>query len=475
MIFVEARFFLFFLIVFAVHWALPRNMPRKVWLLLASQLFYAAWDWRFLSLIWISTVADYLIGRAMVGRPQGTRRVLLASSLAVNLGILGFFKYFNFFVDSAAKLIVHDFGLPTLDASAGDHPAGRDLLLYVPDPELHDRHLPQPSSSACRGPFSTTRSSSAFFPQLVAGPIVRAACEFLIPQLRQEALVSPTCASRFAVRLPSVHWLGFFKKACSSRTTSHVYRGLPLRQPERLYGDGRQRPGWPWLSYSDPDLLRLLRLLRHGDRPGAGLSSASDSLENFAAGPTSLRRSREFWRRWHISLSTWFRDYLYLPLGGNRGGPLFVARNLWAVFLLCGLWHGASWTFVVWGAYHGAFLVLERSLDPARLPRWLAHLYAPLVASCGFVIFRAPDLGTGLGFLGDMFRFTAGAGVEQAALWWSVLGGFVAVHVLLHRTELTRRVAALPHWAFFAAYGAAVALVLPWVAVGYRPFIYFQF
>ena len=179
-----------------------------------------------------------------------------------------------------------------------------------------------------------------------------------------------------------------------------------------------------------------------------------------------------------MSLSTWFRDYLYIPLGGSRMGAGRTAANLLTVFLLCGLWHGASWNFVLWGAFHGSFLALERRLPIHRLPAVLGWLYTLLVVNTGFVLFRAADLGTAATLFRGMLGFGThpSGGVESLpAAWWALVLGFLVVHAVARRTNPADAAAKAPGWAFAPAYGIAWALALPWVAVGYTPFIYFQF
>jgi alginate O-acetyltransferase complex protein AlgI len=188
---------------------------------------------------------------------------------------------------------------------------------------------------------------------------------------------------------------------------------------------------------------------------------------------------RDFWRRWHISLSTWFRDYLYIPLGGNRASGGRVAFNLFSVFLLCGLWHGAAWTFVVWGLIHGGFLALERRVPVERAPLALRHLYVVLVVCVAFVIFRsenmvrAHEMVTGLFGLSPVNAVLATPAPHPA--WWGLLAVFAAGHIVFARCSLEARLSWLPDWGFALGYGVVVALSVPWMVAGYRPFIYFQF
>jgi alginate O-acetyltransferase complex protein AlgI len=463
MLFTEMRFLVFFVLIFALYWATPRNGLRKLWLLIGSYAFYAAWDWRFLSLIMISTAVDFAVCLAMPGRSERNRRWLLGASLLVNLGILGFFKYYNFFVASAVDFSAW-LGLPL-----PPHSLSIVLPLGI---SFYTFQTLSYSIDVYRGRLAPTRSLLdfalfvSFFPQLVAGPIMRASS--FLPQLNSKRSFTEVAVRRHLL----LFLLGLVKKACVADHIAPVVDAI-FASPES-YGAASK-----WLA----SLLYSLQI--YCDFSGysdmaigcAGLLGYR-LVDNFAF-PYLSTSIREFWRRWHISLSTWFRDYLYVPLGGNRVSSLRVNLNLCTVFLLCGLWHGANLTFVIWGLYHGVFLVMERFVDTTRLPRWLGHLYVLLTVNTGFVLFRSPDLRTAFDFLSSMLYLQAPANrpldatVEPA--WWLLLLGFGVLHVLLHRHSLEHRLSNVPDWAFALGLGATAALVLPWVAVGYQPFIYFQF
>jgi len=462
MIFTELRFLLFFAVAFAVTWSLRGNTTRKAWLLACSYAFYAGWDWRFLALLWVSTGVDFAAGRLFAREPSPrVRRLGLAASLVSNLGILGLFKYYNFFVESAVDFTGW-LGLPlpatTLEIVL---PLGISFytfqtLSYTID--VYRRRLAPTDSLLDFALFV------AFFPQLVAGPIVRAS-EFL-PQL--------TRARRFAdvaVRAQLVLFLvGFVKKACVADGIAEVID--PVFADPAAYATATQ-----WLASVLYSIQIYCDFSGYTDMALASAGLLGYELtENFRA-PYLALGVRDFWRRWHISLSTWFRDYVYIPLGGDRVSSWRVARNLWAVFLLCGLWHGASWTFVLWGAWHGLFLVIERRVPAERLGAPLGHLYTLLVVVLGFVVFRSADLATAavlLKGLLDPGAWTA-AGEAVDPRWWLLVIAFAATHAWLAARPLEDRSAAVSDWIFAPAYGAAVALVLPWAAVGYQPFIYFQF
>jgi len=371
-----------FLLFFPVVWAAVRLAPvaLRPWVLLpASLLFYGWWDVRFLGLLLLTSTVDWAVGLGLARAQGPARRRLLALSVGLNLGALGVFKYLGFFsreLQAALGGIGLAVELPVLDLVL---PVGLSFytfqaMAYTVD--VYRREL-EPVRSLPR--FLLFIS---FFPQLVAGPIERAG--HLVPQL--QTLRGPT-RLQLAEGLQLVLW-GFFKKlVVADNLASLVEVGFDTRSPSGLevlvaaYA-------FTWQIYCDfsgySDIARgLAKWL------GVELMLNFD-LPFFAASPQDL------WRRWHISLSQWLRSYLYIPLGGNRHQP---ERNLLLTMLLGGLWHGANWTFLAWGAWHGLGLAFHRRLrgarpDPAAgLPLWLAVPLTFHFTMLGFVLFRAHDLG----------------------------------------------------------------------------------
>jgi alginate O-acetyltransferase complex protein AlgI len=463
MIFTDARFFFFFLVVLGVAFSLRRNGPRKLWLLLCSYAFYAAWDWRFLSLIVFSTAVDFTVGLALERTDAAVRRRrLLIVSLVANLGVLAIFKYLGFFVDEAVAF--SDWlGLPLArPALAIVLPMGISFytfqsLSYTID--VYRRNLAATRSVLDFSLFV------AFFPQLVAGPIVRAT-EFL-PQLARAPRPSEI---DFRPHL-ALFFVGYVKKACIADQLAAAID--PVFANPAAWTAASQ-----WLAGALYTLQIYCDFSGYSDMAIACAGMLGYRLAINFDFPYLAASVRDFWRRWHISLSTWFRDYLYLPLGGNRRGARRTAFNLFSVFLLCGLWHGASWNFLLWGAYHGAFLSLERWVPLRRLPAALGWLYTLVVVNAGFVLFRAADLATA----GIFFRSMAGLGTPAVAnpavlpyAWWGLVLAFFAVLGLARVFDPMARAAGMPWWRFAPAYGAAWALAFPWVALGHVPFIYFQF
>ncbi|MBL8857703.1 MAG: MBOAT family protein [Planctomycetes bacterium] len=467
MLFNEARFFVFFALAFAVHWALRTNGSRKAWLLLCSCAFYGAWDWRFLGLMAVSILIDYATGRALTTvSTTGARRAWLVLSLCANLGILGFFKYYGFFVDSATELL----------KSLGFETSERTLQIVLPvgisfftfqsmsyTIDVYRRGIEAVKS------FTDFALFVAFFPQLVAGPIVRAV-DF-IPQLATKRLWRDV-----EVRACLVLFLaGFIKKACIADNIAPTLDSV-FKDPSAFDAASN------WIA------LALYHVQIYCDFSGysdmaiaaAGLLGYKLTLNfNF---PYLTSNIAEWWRRWHISLSSWFRDYLYIPLGGNRRGSWRTFFNLYVVFLLCGLWHGANWNFLAWGAFHGTLLAVHRAWGDRHAPqqagsavvlaKWCATTLAVL---WGWLIFR----GEGATKTLAMFEIQLGlepGGTNHLDLWWvAFFASALLVHVLANRAVLREPIERVSNATFAVVYGCAWALTLPWLASGYTPFIYFQF
>ncbi|GIU83766.1 MAG: hypothetical protein KatS3mg008_0541 [Acidimicrobiales bacterium] len=365
MLFNSAEYFAFFLATLGAYWAL-RNRPRpRLWLLLsASYFFYGTFDWRFLGLLFVSTVVDYLAGRALGQEvdPHRRRQILLVS-IAVNLGILGFFKYFDFFYGSFAK-IAETFGLEAPEAVLRIVlPVGISFytfqsMSYTID--VYRRHVePEPD-------FVVFATYVAFFPQLAAGPIERA--KNLIPQLRSLPTRLSAAEAMIAVDLIL---LGLFRKVVVADNLSPLAADALSRTTVEL-GETVTRPVH-WSTILAGALLFILRV--YGDFAGYSALARGfakllgvDISRNFLR-PVWSRGHGELWRRWHVSLMNWFRDYVYIPLGGNRGGPLRTVRNIAVVFTITGLWHGASWSMVVWGWLLGLFVIVEYLMSRAGIVR----------------------------------------------------------------------------------------------------------
>ncbi|MFN0242859.1 MAG: MBOAT family O-acyltransferase [Planctomycetota bacterium] len=462
MIFTEPRFFLLFALCFAVYWSLRANGQRKVWLVLCSAVFYGAWDVRFLALMYVSVTLDYTFGR-MLDRPTRRRRAWLIGSIAVNLGILGTFKYLGWFVESAVAFgnwLGFEMHAPTLKLVL---PIGISFytfqsMSYTID--VYRRQLVAAKSYLDFAAFVT------FFPQLVAGPIVRAV-DFL-PQLHTQRAWLASEARGFV----TLFCIGYFKKVCIADNVSQTVDAVFSAPVE-----------WTALSNWIAAVLYAIQIYcdfsGYSDMAIALAGLLGYRLTTNFEFPYLAANITEFWRRWHVSLSTWFRDYLYIPLGGNRRGAGRTYWNLVVVFFLCGLWHGASWNFVVWGLLHGAFLVVHRSVSArsggARWPLPLGVAATWIAVVTAWVFFRGEGWAATRAMLAIQYGVAPGGSGALSAWWLVFAAACLAVHVAARRRVLGAAHARMNGWMYAVALGTALALLAPWIADGYQPFIYFQF
>jgi alginate O-acetyltransferase complex protein AlgI len=469
-IFSELIFFVFFAVTATVHWLLPTNEWRKRWLFVVSYFFYGYWDYRFLALIFASTCWDFATGIWLSKADDAARRrTLIALSVAVNLGILGFFKYYNFFVHSAVTALA-ELGIrvsePTLSVVL---PVGVSFFTFQSMSytiDVYRRKLEAERN------FLDFALYVAFFPQLVAGPIARAS--HFLPQLKSTRSLADI-DGRKALLLFAI---GYFKKACVADQIATAIDPL-FEQPAAFDAGSRV------LASALYSIQIYCDFSGYTDMAIAVAALLGYELATNFDAPYLSRNIREFWQRWHISLSSWLRDYLYVPLGGNRGGPWRVARNLMLTMLLGGLWHGANWTFVLWGFLHGLALTVHRFVVPARLKEgepstagkilsWAATF--GFVAFC-FTIFRCPDIATAWTLFTAPFRPSA---VEVSTLsrgWWAVILVLFGVHYAIRRYKgaFTTRARSAPDAVFYPAYGVGWALLLFMTPLSAEPFIYFQF
>jgi D-alanyl-lipoteichoic acid acyltransferase DltB (MBOAT superfamily) len=441
----------------------------------ASYLFYGWWDWRFLILIFVSSLADYIIGQRLhLSRGDRSRRVWLAASLGVNLGILGFFKYFNFFIDSFADLVAlfgMDPHVPTLRIVL---PVGISFytfqtLSYTLD--IYRRELEPTRNAAAFFAFVS------FFPQLVAGPIERA--RDLLPQFTRERRFDGALA-RDGLR--QMLW-GFVKKMVIADTVSpHV---------EAVYGNWAQHDGATVVLATFFFAVQIYcDFSGYSDIAIGTARLFGFSLRRNFAFPYFSRDIGEFWRRWHISLSSWFRDYVFIPLGGSRCGTARQIWNICVTFTVSGLWHGANWTFVIWGALNGLYYLplmlrgkqkqwtgnaAEGRLLPG-LREGAAMLLTFALTLLAWVFFRAESLTHALSLLGRIFG--SAWAVPDADRYGQALVVALAgllVEWLQRDKQHALDVSAWPvpvRWATYLAAGAAVVVL---GSFGSSEFIYFQF
>jgi alginate O-acetyltransferase complex protein AlgI len=473
MVFNSLHFVWFFIAVYALYRLLPHR-PQNWLLLIASYYFYAAWDWRFLGLLAASTVVDYTAARLLdAAASERKRRWFVAISLGFNLTLLGFFKYFNFFADSLQALFT-GMGMPldfvTIRVLL---PVGISFYTFVTMSyviDVYRREIP-----ATRN-FVDFAVFVAYFPHLVAGPILRASR--LLPQIAQSRQIT-TESIRDGLWLMT--W-GFFLKIFIADNLAPLANTIfePGSQPSgvnvllgvyafafQIYGD--------FAGYSN---------IARGTSKLMGI----ELMENFRF-PYLVRTPQDFWRHWHISLSTWLRDYLYIPLGGNRGGPSRTQRNLLITMLLGGLWHGAAWTFVLWGAYQGLLLVAYRRASGftafrrwtegrsavARATSWLVMFHLTCV---GWLIFRARDTAQIAELTGAILTSFDPGTIDMAGLLTPMVL-YLTPLLLVHAVEATHDdlliVPKLPVAVRYSVYAATFYLTMLFGNFGGSEFIYFQF
>ncbi|GHC00592.1 MBOAT family O-acyltransferase [Cerasicoccus arenae] len=484
MVFTSLTFILFLTLVFSLYWLLRRRSPQNFLILVASYVFYGWWDWRFLSLIVISSVIDFTSG-IMIDKSekQGVRRAWLTVSILANLGMLGFFKYFNFFASS----------LQTAAGSAGVHlgdmtldivlPVGISFYTFQTMSYTIDIYRRQMKSE--RDPIAFLAFVS-FFPQLVAGPIERASQ--LLPQFMADRKFSYPLA---AAGCREILW-GFFKKMVIADNMGLVVQSIYPRY------DDYSSP-WLWLATTAFAFQIYCDFSAYSHiAKGVSRLLGFELMRNFAY-PYFSQDIAEFWRRWHISLSTWFRDYVFIPLGGSRGPMRVVIINTIIVFSVSGLWHGAAWNYIIWGFLNGlAFLPMyiwpKKNKKKVRAddipggpglfpkPRVLLNMILMYVGmQVAWVFFASPTLSASLDILKRMFTVFSADNPALHPDSWSALKALLFIGGLVifewvqraHENPLTLDKIYRPlRWAIYTVMLWSCFYFLPRPD---SPFIYFQF
>lgn len=486
MSFASVVFFLFLPVVFCVHWLVPRRSWQNQVLLVASYLFYGWWDWRFCFLMLGSSLIDYTAG-LWIDREthQPTRKRILVCTLTANLLVLGFFKYFNFFSNS----LVDAFAIAGLRLPSWSLeiilPVGISFYTFQTMSYTLDIYF---------GRFRPMRNVVdyltfvSFFPQLVAGPIERATD--LLPQFhkaRSFSLDDAREGCRFII------W-GLAKKLVIADNLALIVNAS--------YGSADQMTGarlcfaticFAFQIYCDFSAYSDMAV-------GTARLFGIRLMRNFAY-PYFAQSITDFWRRWHISLSTWFRDYVYIPLGGNRVSRMNMYRNLMIVALISGLWHGAAWHFVIWGALHGIFLVCDRAFGwvkerntaeaasgppPKEFLPALGPVFRILrtfaLVCLAWIFFRAETVSQGMtivakiasGLLQPSFYMELVALMQHSTPFW-MLAVFIAIEWFNKNSWNTLSLASKPLPLRWAAYTALFWIILLYGTEQTETFIYFRF
>jgi len=467
-LFPTTTFAIFFMVVLPLSWLLmPSGARWRPFMVAASYVFYSAWDWHFVFLLAFSTVWNHLFAVAIHRRTdERTRRGLLALAVTGDVALLGYFKYYDFFVTSTHNVFSYAGVDVPLAVRAIVLPVGISFFTFMAISYVVDTYRGdwEPTSF---GRFATYLS---FFPHLVAGPIVRP--KELLPQFETPRDPRYVDTSRAFFLIAT----GLFKKVViANYLAAHIVDpvfGAPnqhssLEVLAAVYGYAVQIYA-DFSGYTDMAI-------------GLALLLGFRFPQNFDS-PYKARNVSEFWRRWNMTLSFWFRDYVFIPLGGSRGGRARTVRNLAITMLLAGLWHGAAWTFVLWGVYQGVLLVLCRpyaaAIDGWRGVRGVAAWFVMFHLTClGWLIFRAGSL-RDLVTLGRnlVTRFTPSAvdGVLLASLGLYVLP-LVLIHLIEAHADDVLIVPRLPIAVRYFVYSATLYLILLFGNFGGAEFIYFQF
>ena len=452
--------FLFLPAVLVLNYIIPKKYiaAKNVVLLIASLFFYAWGEPKNVLLMLLSIAVNYVCG-LLLGRfdsDEKKRKVVLWASVVFNLGLLFFFKYFNFVTGGLFPVIKLPIGISFFTFQ---------IMSYTID--VYRRSV-EPQKNLVK-----LALYISLFPQLIAGPIVR-----YIDVEKQ--LTYRECTAEKTARGMIRFSMGLAKKVIVSNTVAAICDGI--------FGSTNTVPAFTaWVGVICYALQIYFDFSGYSDMAiGMGHMLGFDFLENFNY-PYVSCSVQEFWRRWHISLSSWFRDYLYIPLGGNRRGKVRTYINLIIVFACTGLWHGASFSFIVWGLWHGLFLVIERLgfkkvLD--KLPKFIGWIYTMLVVLVGWVFFRADTLPDAMKYLGEMFSFTGG--VANGMAQFDNLSFIITAIALvlctpvyqlvkgkLEKTEGGKK-AAFVIGAVLAT-GLFILSVIFLTGSGYNPFIYFRF
>ncbi|MDR3460447.1 MAG: MBOAT family O-acyltransferase [Verrucomicrobiae bacterium] len=474
--------FLFLPVVLTVYLMLPGTKVKNLWLLLMSLAFYSWGQIDFILLLLASTLMNFGLG-LWVDRSDSTlqRRLVIAVAVFVNIGVLVFFKYADFIIQTLnSVLILVGLGMvhtPHIPLPIGISFFTFHALSYVLD--VYRRKWKAASDP------KDVALYIFFFPQLIAGPILRWSA--IGPQLLRRTISRDVFADgvrRFVG--------GLAKKTILANSVA-----LPADQIFSLPAGELSAPV-AWFGIVCYTLQIYFDFSGYSDMAvGMGKMFGFEFLENFQF-PYTAQSIRDFWRRWHISLATWFRDYLYIPLGGNRISEVRTCLNLMIVFFLCGLWHGASLTFVAWGLYHGFFLVLERTRFGGlmtKLPRSLRHVYTMFVVMMGWVIFRTNTFTASGDFFHALFGLAPAHYAQSLACYttnqviWAIGFGVLFIGPLWNwlQTSFASLGRAVPAAArpFVQVLGSALEIILlvalllissAWLASGtYNPFIYFRF
>lgn len=380
MVFSSLVFLCIFLpIIFLFHCFMPSIRMKNILLIIASLLFYAYGEPIYVFLMIGSTIANYFLG---IWISKNHSKGGIAFAVVLNLVVLGIFKYADMVVATVNQAFKLQLPMPGISLPIGISFFTFQIMSYIIDVYRGDAEVQKN--------YWKLLLYISFFPQLIAGPIIK--YHDVAEQISNRKISIEKIGRGFRRFI-----IGLSKKVLISNAVAlTVDQIFALDMPQINFMTA-------WIAAIAYLLQIYYDFSGYSDMAiGLGYMFGFEFMENFQY-PYGARTIQEFWRRWHISLSTWFKEYLYIPLGGNREGKLRTCVNKIIVFFCTGLWHGANWTFVVWGLYHGMFLLIEEVVPMKKLPKFFGHIYTLVVVTCGFVIFRADTIGQGLQMIGKMF------------------------------------------------------------------------
>ncbi len=462
---------IFFPVIFCLHSIVPSIRVRNILLILASLFFYAFGEPVYVILMVISAFLNYLCA-ALMGKTN--RKAVLIAAVVINIGILCAFKYTGFFIITINSVLHLNITVPQITLPIGISFFTFQALSYVIDVYRGQVEIQRK--------FSKVLLYISFFPQLIAGPIVKYRDIALEIDSRSVDLKETALGLRRFI-------CGLAKKILIANTMAVA--------ADHVFGQGFDSLNiiGAWIGAVAYTMQIYFDFSGYSDMAiGLGRMFGFHFKENFEH-PYGSLTIKEFWRRWHISLSSWFKEYVYIPLGGNRRGKIRTGINKMIVFFLTGLWHGANWTFVVWGLFHGAFSFLEEFVPALKkLPRVILHVYTMLVVTVGFVIFRSDTLGFALGFIGKMFTGFEFSALSMSFVYQMMTPFFIVMLIaavigcapirrltvkLRTVSEKAGKLTPKENIVQIILYTAAFALLL-WCMIrlsggSYNPFIYFRF
>lgn len=468
MVFNSLTFLCIFLpVVLALYYLLPTLRIRNILLIAVSLLFYAYGEPVYVLLMIASIIINYIFGRLLGTENKKKRQWILAIAVVINIGLLVVFKYLDMMVQTVNQLSGSEIPLVGLALPIGISFFTFQALSYVID--VYRREV-EPQKNLWN-----VMLYISFFPQLIAGPIVK------YHDIQEQIDNRNTDVKEIAEGLRRFI-IGLSKKVLISNTMAVTADALFAA------GAGELNILSAWIAAIAYMLQIYFDFSGYSDMAiGLGHMFGFRFLENFRY-PYISANMQEFWRRWHISLSTWFKEYLYIPLGGNRKGKARTCLNKMIVFFSTGLWHGANWTFVLWGLWHGVFLLFEQVCPVKKLPKVLAHIYALLVVCVGFVMFRADTFGQGMFMIGTMFGGWEFSFVQMAIVWEQLTPIFLvtlvvavfgsaplipkAAEACLVRENLRKPAT---YFSYMASFVLLILCMLSLSSGTYNPFIYFRF